>query len=238
MISAKDIVLTIALIFSAPLVVAETVDTAHFFENPSALYGDSVHFAVFRNGKPVGEHSVSFSKQEDMLEVIVESNLAVRYLGITMYKYAYTAIEKWRGSQLVSVESTIRENKKPPKRILAQHANQLLQIARNGKVKTAPRVRFPSNHWHPGVLQQKRVYHTLHAKVHTVKIARVGTETIELPGSADLKKTNQISTTRYRYEGGFDADVWYDEKLRWVRLTFNADDGSEIDYRCVNCIGS
>ena len=209
---------------------------AKFLENPVAIYGDIARYEVFRNNKRVGDHSLEFVRQGKGLEVRVVSDLSVKYLGIPVYTYSYTATEKWESGKLQSVTSVIRDNRKDPRKIVATMRGRLLEIADRGRVRTAPRAVYPSNHWHPGVLEVKRVYHTLHAKVHVVRIEALGNEKIELTGGADSKISAMIDAKKYAYTGGFDAHVWYDERLRWVRLQFNADDGSTIDYRCTTCL--
>jgi len=227
----------ILLLSVSQLSRAESNALTLFSSDPASIYGSAALYEVFRNDKPVGRHRVEFSTTDDELEVRVESDLEVRYLGMTFYRYAYVATEKWKAGKLISVESVIRDNRKKPKTIAAWHENRLLHIASKGKERTAPRVRFPSNHWHPGVLTEKRVYHTLHARVHSVKIRAEANETIRLPLNIGSKEYREVTATKYRYQGGFEAEVWYDEKQRWVRLLFKADDGSLIDYRCVSCTG-
>jgi len=209
-----------------------------FFEDPASVYGEEVRYRVYRNGKAIGQHSVRFRKQKSSLIVTVESSLAVRYLGVPVYRYAYTSEELWVDGRLVEVESRIKDNFKKVRVIKARVSGRLLEITDRGKTRTAPLVRFPSNHWHPAVVTESRVFHTLHGKVQHVRILDVGLEKIQLRGTdgGAQERVAVIQARRYQYTGGFLADVWYDKQLRWVKLAFNADDGSLIEYRCITCL--
>ena len=203
--------------------------------DPIELYGDSALYYVYRNDKKVGEHTVDFKPSGNSLSVVVNSSLQVSYLGIPVYRYSYESKELWENNTLVSVESTIIDNRKKPRIIEAIAAPRVLTVTDAGKSRSAPLVNYPSNHWHKSVLDESRVYHTVHGKVYALKIKSMGFERVALPAPDESSHTI-VQAQRYRYERGFRADVWYDTRKRWVRLTFTADDGSEIDYRCVSCV--
>lgn len=213
-------------------------DFSAFTEDPASLYGKEARYLVYRNDKEIGTHSVRFEGDGEKLLVSVESKLAVRYLGIPVYRYAYTSDEVWEAGKLVSVESRVKDNLKKLRVIKAQVDGKVLEITDRGVTRSAPLVRYPSNHWHPAVLQESRVFHTLHAKVHHVKIRQVSSDKIRLEGrdQTGQRKEQVVRTRRFGYTGGFLADVWYDTRFRWVQLRFNADDGSQIEYRCVTCL--
>ena len=213
-------------------------DFSQFTEDPTVLYGEQARYEVLRNGKSIGTHSVSFRKKATGLDVRVESSLAVRYLGVPVYRYSYIADENWEAGKFVASESRIKENLKKLRVIRAEVKGRVLEITDRDRTRTAPLARFPSNHWHPAVLRQSRVFHTLHGRVHHVKIQLASNDKIELRGldANQQKRIAVVRARRYRYSGGFSADVWYDTSWRWVQLQFNADDGSQIVYRCTTCL--
>ncbi len=213
-------------------------DDRQFFDDPVAIYGTVARYEVFRKGKLIGQHQLRFTRRDNRLEVAIESELAVRYLGVPVYRYRYEALETWQDRSLVSVQSRIKDNLKKWREISARADGRVLEITNRGKTRTAPMVRFPSNHWHPGVLNESRVFHTLHGKVHHVKIQDLGTEKLQVHGTDKSGQTRiaVLPVRHYRYTGGFVADVWYDAQRRWVNLQFQADDGSQIEYRCITCL--
>lgn len=196
---------------------------------PEKVFGRSASYTVLRNGKRIGEHTLRFTRSTADLTVDVESRLEVKYLGITVYKYTYLSKEFWQADKLLMVESSIKDHKKPLRKIVAKNESKLLRITDRGESRSAARVDFPSNHWHPGVLKEKRLFHTLHGKVYSIAPQSLGWEKTALANGA------VVSARHYRYSGGFSADVWYDVEERWVKLQFKADDGSEITYSCNRC---
>ncbi|MBP01202.1 MAG: hypothetical protein CMM25_00120, partial [Rhodospirillaceae bacterium] len=59
------------------------------------LYPDGLAFAVFRKGKNVGEHLVSFSEVDGRLHVRSQMRLRVKLLFITGYKFDFESIGVW-----------------------------------------------------------------------------------------------------------------------------------------------
>ena len=46
-----------------------------------------------------------------------------------------------------------------------------------------------------------------------------------------------IPATHHAYTGDLSTEVWYDDAGRWVKMRFEAQDGSTIDYVCRRCQG-
>ena len=200
-----------------------------FTQRPESIYGAKATYRVYRNKKPVGSHTLRFSHQTNELTVEVESRLAVKILGITLYRYRYSAVEVWSGGELVNISTEIRNNKKPKVDIVASSQGSYWRIDARGKSQSTSSPEYGTNHWHPGAIQAKRLYHPLHGKVYRSAPQSFGWErVVKEDGVA-------ISARKFRYSHGFDADVWYDKDWRWVRLEFRADDGSRIVYNCDVC---
>lgn len=230
------LLISFCLTFTSPAVYSQP-DFSAFTKDPASIYGKEARYLVYRNNKEIGTHTVRFQRKAENLFVKVKSDLAVRYLGIPVYRYSYEADEVWEDGKFVSVESRIKENLKKRRIIKARVDGKVLEVTDQGKTRSAPLVRFPSNHWHPDVLRESRLFHTVHARVHHVKIRQVSNDKIQLQrvDSNGQKTTEVVRARRFAYTGGFLAEVWYDTRFRWIQLRFNADDGSEIEYRCITC---
>ena len=74
------------------------------------------------------------------------------------------------------------------------------------------------------MLQSNRLFNTLTGRANQYQLEKIGEETL----TAGAVK---LSATRYRYSGQLNSDVWYDNRGRWVKLQFTADDGSVIEYQ-------
>ena len=89
---------------------------------------------------------------------------------------------------------------------------------------------FPTSHWHGAVVSEQRVLNTLTGLVNEVRIEARGREPVET-------ESGMVAAGRYAYSGDLNTDVWYDDCGRWVKLRFQARDGSTIDYVCRRCQG-
>ena len=236
----KILTLAWALLIPQTGYVSTAEDFSQFDSDPLAIYGKTVAYDVFRNDRHIGQHQLGFSRDNTRITVTIESDLAVRYLGVPVYRYRYQAVEHWLDGKFRYSKSRIKDNLKRPRVIEAEINDDVLVITDQGQSRTAPRVNFPSNHWHPGVLGERRLFHTVHGKVHNIRIDMLGHEKIALSSTETngLTANSVVSAQRFRYQGGFAADVWYDQAWRWVQLKFQADDGSEIVYRCTSCASS
>jgi len=223
--------------FAQSISSQESSPLALFTENPIAIYGKEVRYDVFRNGKNIGNHVLEFDVSDSTLLVSSLSSLVVRYMGIPVYKYTYRAKEIWEDGSLRTVESEIRDNRKDLRVIKATLQERVTQVTDRGKSQLAPLVQYATTHWHPGALKVGRMFHTTHGRVRNVKINSLGSERIALRDTRPdaTSKVRDVVTTAYDLTGGFAAKLWYDEYNRWVRLQFNADDGSRIDYKCTSC---
>jgi len=108
----------------------------NFTQRPETVYGTKASYRVYRNKKPVGVHTLRFSHQPRELTVEVESRLAVKVLGITFYRYEYSAVEIWSGGELVRISSEIRNNKKSKVDIVASSQGSYWLIDGKGKSRS------------------------------------------------------------------------------------------------------
>jgi len=204
---------------------------AIFNTSPEQIYGEQAIYDVYRNNDLIGSHVVNFEHGQNELVINVESKLAVKMLGITVYRFSYKASEVWSAGELVLMETTVNDNRKKVRTIKAANQGKFLLVEDSRKQSefSAPLPEFSSNHWHPGALFAKRIFHTLHGKLYKGPPTSLGWERIV------FDKQTIVSARRYSYTGGFNADVWYDKDWRWVKLAFRADDGSAIEYKCRSC---
>lgn len=234
----------VSSVFSFPAIGAQSVaapttdesnpstdDFSGFLLNPAEVYGNPAIYEVFRNKKAIGTHSLAFNHENNELVVEVDSKLAVKMLGVTVYKYSYKATEVWSAGELVLLETRINDNRKKQRVIKASSRGQYLLVEDSSKTepRTMPLPQFGSNHWHPGAILSRRIFHTLHGRLYQGPPEALGWERVVLQGG------DVVSARRFRYEAGFNAEVWYDSDWRWIKLSFKADDGSTIEYKCVTC---
>ena len=196
--------------------------------DPIKAYPKGIFFDVKRDGKQVGQHKVQFRQKENgQILVVSRLNITIKVLGMIFYKYAYHCRAWWAENHLIKLlakqddDGTVSEVK------VNADINILIIEGPNGISKGQLSL-YPSNHWHPGVLHENQVIDTLTGEVANVKIKNLGVEKIEAEGQS-------IDANKYIYSGDVNATAWYDKLGRWVKLSFPVEDGSIIEYDCIEC---
>jgi len=187
---------------------------------PEAVYGDGIDFSILRDGNRVGSHSLRFERAGNDLVVHARSDIAVKVFGFTVYSFAYRSRGVWRDGELQSLDATQTENGKE-QAVVARRENGVMRVTGPGGERNGPAGVFPTNHWHPGVLDADVVLNTLTGNLDAIAVRRL--------------EGDDATPHRFEYSGGFEAEVWYDRYWRWTRLRFAARDGSAIDYVCTSC---
>ena len=73
-------------------------------------YGPSHVFAAFRNGERIGTHTLTFQQSGDKQIVTTSIDLAVKALGLTMYRYMHRGQEVWSGNTFESISTKTDDN--------------------------------------------------------------------------------------------------------------------------------
>ena len=150
-------------------------------------------------------------------------------LFFTAFRYLYESEGRWRHGRLHSLNATVSDNGKPSF-IEAAREGARMSIRTGDTNFATDNTLFPTNHWNAGVLPQSRVLNTLTGRINNVSIEPRGRETVRT-------ERGEVVATRHVYSGELEAEVWYDDAGRWVKLRFKGRDGSTIEYVCRRCQG-
>ena len=187
-------------------------------------YGSSLSFTAVRNGQTIGHHSLTFQKNGAQLTVSTAIDLAVKFMGVTAYRYTHRAQEVWTGDTFQGLTAQTDDDGK-------KHAIQIrrdgaaLIIERNAEAvrTTLPPQLLPSTHWNIRQVRQSALVNTQTGTEARVQVSVLGRETIRTASSS-------IDATRDRYTGDLVMDQWFDDAGRWVKTSFTASDGSTVEY--------
>jgi hypothetical protein len=204
-------------------------------------YGSSLSFAAVRNGQTIGHHILTFQKNGTQLKVSTAIDLAVKFMGVTAYRYTHRAEEVWSGDTFQGLLSQTDDNGKKYA-IRIQRNGAALAIERNARrddlsaanfdrglqrddtVRTTlPSQLLPSTHWNVRQVRQAALVNTQTGTEARVQVSLLGRETIRTANGS-------IDATRYRYTGDLVMDQWFDDAGRWAKTAFTASDGSTIEY--------
>jgi hypothetical protein len=195
--------------------------------DPVKLYGNEIRFDVLRDGDKVGAHVVRFARDRDTLFVHSKFDLAIRLLGFTIYDYRYVSRALWRDGRLIELEARTDDDGKEHW-VRAGVDGEGLEVNGPAGRFVAPMDVLPTNHWNAVVLGSDRVLNTLTGNLNRVEIVDLGDAVVETAAG-------RRAARHFRYTGELETEVWYDARGRWVKLRFQAKDGSTIDYVCRKC---
>ena len=193
-------------------------------------YGPEITFDIKRKGKNIGTHKVTFTQNDNQLFVEATTRIRLKFLFFTAFKFDYTSEEVWQNGKLMSLSSLTNEDGKKSN-VLLEFGEDIVSITNeNGNYSNnlmGPV--FTTNHWNPNVLDEEKVLNTLTGKSNNIQINKMGLEMVPT-GKGEREAMH------HRYEGDLNnISTWYDEKSRWVGLSFKGKDGSIISYECDQC---
>ncbi|MFQ3623125.1 MAG: DUF6134 family protein [Acetobacteraceae bacterium] len=179
-------------------------------------------FRVFRNDSPIGTHILTFARDGERTEVRIAIDLAVRFLGITAYRYTHRNTERWSGEQLLSIDSETDRNGRAY-RVQARANGRGIEVdGTQGGRYLAPADAVSTSYWHGQFLRSVKI-DTQGGRLLRTGIEELGEETIRIAGTA-------APARRFRVSGDLVLDIWYDREGIWSGLLFTGEDGSTIRY--------
>lgn len=190
----------------------------------------TLRFEVDLDGRPIGEHALTFERQlDDSLKVAIDIDLNVKFGPFTIFAYSHVNRTEWRGGQLVSLQSETDDNG-TRHRVQAISDSGGLRIVANNQaaISTAPSV-LPSTYWMAATVRQSRLINSQTGELLEVTVERVGDEPVTGPAGT-------IQATHYRMKGDLEIDLWYDDSSVLVGLAFVAR-GARVTYRLVERLG-
>jgi len=191
-------------------------------EQYAALYDRTTEYTIFRKGKRIGKHTLTIETDNENITVAVDSRIKVTVLKVPVFRFRYESVEKWKNNALESVQSTTTTNKKVETASLL-NSTDASEIGYNGNVTSTDRLNFATNHWHIGAVNESILFNTINGQASSVSVENRGPEIIQINGQ-------DITANHYIYSGDITAESWYDESGKWVKLSFDGEDGSKIDY--------
>lgn len=205
------------------LAVLLTLSTAAIASAADALpYGTSLSFVAYRNGEPIGRHTVTFERDGSQLKVSTSIDLSVKFMGFIAYRYTHRAQEVWAGDSLVSLASQTDDNGTKHDVKAVREAGGIAVVHDAARTVLPPQV-MPSSHWNIEQVRQSVLLNTQKGTEARVKVTPAGRQAVKTASGS-------IEATRYRYEGDVVMDQWFDDRGRWVKTSFTASDGSTIEY--------
>ena len=83
---------------------------------------------------------------------------------------------------------------------------------------------LPTSNWNSMQVKQSVLLNTQYGTRSHVKIVPIGLEAVRTASG------HTVEAMRYQYTGDLRMDQWFDDRGRWVKASFNAFEGSTIEY--------
>lgn len=184
-----------------------------FFGDPLFSKPSDISFNVYRNDSKIGYHKLAFSKSGLQLNVLIEIEFIVKFLGITFYSYKHINKEKWKDNKIISIDSSTNINGKDL----------------NCKVDNPESPVIPSSYWNYLLVEKqnvKQMLNTQDCSIIDIQINKVGRDKIYNKSLV----ADHFKITGKEITGEIvDIDIWYNLKKEWVKMIFKKD-GSKIEY--------
>ncbi len=191
-----------------------------------AARAGSLQFDILRNDSPIGEHRLTAEQTAGGLRVAIDTDIRVRVLGVTAYRYRHESREDWADGQdgltLVGLRSRTDDNGSDF-RVEGEAEGADFRVEGSEGPVVAPADVVPASYWNPLVLRRRRLLNTKRGTLFEASAEPRGEETIESGGQ-------RVRTHRAFIAGDPAVHLWFDDEQRVRRLAFESR-GEFIDYR-------
>ncbi len=190
--------------------------------------GNEIAFRVLRNGTPIGEHHLSFTRNGDDLRVEINVALAVKLAGITIFRYTGHAVECWSGGAFRTLDSYVNHNGTP----LEVHAQPIaggytIKSTKAGNYDyTGQLPMLPMTYWNKAMLN---------AMILNVETGRHYPAIVNSPGWNYLPTAEggTLLAQRFDITGKLHLSLWYDQYNQWAGMEFHVS-GDEVYQKYVS----
>lgn len=169
----------------------------------------------------VGTYVNIVNRTGDDTEVTSELRIAVRILGIVVYRQEASRVERWHGRQLVSFDGlTITNGERLPVHGVAR--NGVFIVTTPSGTVSAPADVHPSNPWSVMVLQSRVLMSTRTGQIQAARVTGGQLEPVHLPGLSRNLHQYEIDTDKRQF-------VWVDDTGTPVAFS-TSERGTPIDF--------
>jgi Family of unknown function (DUF6134) len=182
------------------------------------------NFRASLDGKPIGEHRFALSNEGEDRRVTSEATFAVKFFGITAYRYHHRATERWRGDCLESLTASTDDDGKPSS-VRAATEGKAIDVKTPGGDQRLQGCVMSFAYWNPAIQSQSHLLNAQTGRYEAVQVERAGNGSIDVRGQA-------VAATRFRIEGAAQPiDVWYSASGDWIGLDSTVAGGRKLSYR-------
>lgn len=208
------------------------------------------NFDIRLDGKPIGSHRFEVSGPADARTVTSDATMAVKMLGITVFRYRHQAQERWKGDCVDAVQSTTDDDGKAEKVDWRRDGNgkgadsggNTASAANTANAASTANATSTANaakgdcvmsyaYWHPALVQQTRLLNPQTGKMDEVKVERLPDATIQVAGREVMAARWQLVTKPPKGDPQR-LTLWLDRSdQRWLGLDARVRGDRLLTYR-------
>ncbi len=182
-------------------------------------------FEVVRLGEVIGHHRYEFHRNGRELEVLIDVEVAVRLLYVTVYRFRHRAREVWRGGRLVALTSTTHDDGSDFELEVREQGSGMT-VRSNGRDASAPLDLVPTSLWNRAAVARMRLLNSIHGAVMPMSVETLGVAEVEASGRS-LRAEGFLLDAR----PDFRREVWYGGNGELLRVRLEGKDGTPVTYR-------
>ncbi len=185
--------------------------------------GDTLSFRMIRHGSQIGTHTLTFTRDGDLLTVRIAVDAVVTFASIPIVRYNHRGSETWRAGTLVGVSGRTDKNGEQEWMSAARTDAGLMVTGSQTQRYVAPVSAIPTSYWNKQMLDGPMI--SLEDGVLLMpKVAALQSERVRTASG------HEIPANHYALTGAFAVDLWYDEAQTWAAMAMTVADGSEVRY--------
>lgn len=181
------------------------------------------NFRVELDGSPIGYHRFTLREDAGERELVTQARFTVKVLGITAYRYAHDATERWRGNCLERLTAHTDDDGKRLD-VTARKSGARVTVSGAGGQRELDACVMTFAYWNPTILSQKHLLNTQTGEYEAVSVKEMGRESINVRGTS-------VEASHYRITGPkHPIDLWYSAQNEWLALESPLDGGKRLRY--------
>jgi len=189
----------------------------------SNLYSHTGHYKnlkliemdIYRNGEIIGYSNYYFKSNEDIFEVINETEFEVKIAGVKLFSIKSISKEKYQNDQLVEFKSETMQNKKKKFVNLFFDISKDYFIIDGSSYKgSANKENVVGNWWNHKILTSNSQISPLSGSIKKQEVSFISKEKLVINGISLAVDHFKLKSTDENLEADkrLDFDIWYDSK--------------------------
>jgi hypothetical protein len=184
---------------------------------------ETMRFAITRNGDQIGTHSIEINRAGPEISVNIATDLVVKVLFVTAYRFQHMASERWVNGRHVALDSTT-DNNGTRHQVSIVMKTSGLEMAADGKASRVDRNIMPASLWNPELMRRTAMLDAQDGDILPLSVVDQGMDELTI-------EARTVKAHHYTIKSRFSQDVWYDEQQRLVQAKLIGRDGSVILYK-------